>query len=405
MNLFSKRRELLQRNLGNNSITIFFSSDVNDEDNRFKCNRNFYYLTGIDRESMILVMLNNNGVYNEHLFILPYDEKDALWVGGRLTHKEASSISEINDVRDYEEFDSFIDRIFNVYRGNEFKVYLDIFNDDNGKPSYASEYGNSLIKKYPHVVINDVFPFVTKMRLIKDDYELTCIKQAIQITKQGIQAMMKSIKPGLNEMCMQGVFTFTCNQNVCDEFAFKTIAASGGRATTLHYSDNNQVMQNGELFLQDLGATFKHYCADITRTYPVNGKFSERQKELYQIVLNAQKLVQANARVGVKIKDLNNLVINYYRQELPKHGLNGDVSEYYYHNISHHLGIDCHDADGGLGAILEAGNVITNEPGLYVAEEGIGIRIEDDLLITGTGAVNLSKDIIKEINDIEQFMN
>lgn len=405
MNLYAKRRELLQKNLEPNSIAILFSSDAINEEGRFKINRNFYYLTGIDKESMILALVNKNGVTSEHLFVLPYDETLALWVGGRLTHEEASEISEIKDVEDYNDFDSFLDRIFDYYRGfNDMKIYLDIFTDEDGNPSKASNFGNKLLTKYPNLVIKDLFPYTTRMRLIKDEYEITCIKRATEITRQGIEAMMKSIKPNINEMCMEGVFTFTLNQNVCNEFAFKTIAASGKRATTLHYQDNNQVMKDGELFLQDLGATFKHYCADVTRTYPVNGKFTNRQKELYQIVLNVQKLVEENARVGMKIRELNNLVIKYYEEELPKHGLNKPVREYYYHSISHHLGLDCHDADGGLGAVLEAGNIISNEPGLYVADEGIGIRIEDDLLITGTGAVNLSKDIIKEIDDIEKFM-
>ncbi|MDO5440835.1 MAG: Xaa-Pro aminopeptidase [Erysipelotrichaceae bacterium] len=405
MNLYSKRREMLLKNLGPNSVVILFSSDAETEEGRFKINRNFYYLTGIDKKQMILVLMDKAGVTSESLFILPYDETEALWVGGRISAQEASETADIKDILNYNDFDSFMESTLSRFRGLDLKVYLDSFVDENGNVSKSSEYANELLTKYPHLTIKDLFPYTTRMRLIKDDYEITCIKQANNITKQGIQAMMKSIKPGLNEMTMEGVFTFSCNQNVCNEFAFKTIAASGPRATTLHYSDNNQIMQDGELFLQDLGATFKHYCADVTRTYPVNGKFTERQKELYQIVLNVQKLVEQNARVGVKIRDLNRLVIQYYKQELPKHGLTKDVSEYYYHNISHHLGLDCHDADGGLGAILEAGNVISNEPGLYVADEGIGIRIEDDLLITGTGAINLSKDIIKEIDDIENFMN
>lgn len=404
MNLYSKRRELLQKNLNQNSIAIFFSSDAIQEEGRFNINRNFYYLTGIDREQMVLVLIDKAGLKSEHLFILPYDEKEALWVGGRLSKKEATKISNIEDIRNLEDFDGFIERILDYYRGNNLSVYLDTFVKEDGTPSKASEYGNKLLTKYPGIKVIDVFPFTTRMRLIKDDYEVTCIKQAINITKSGIQSMMKAIKPGLNEMAMQGVFTFTLNQNVCNECSFKTIAASGRRATILHYSDNNQVMEDGELFLQDLGATFKHYCADITRTYPVNGVFTNRQKELYKLVLNAQKIVQDNARVGVKVRDLNKMVVDYYKTELPKHGLNKDVSEYYYHSVSHHLGIDCHDVDGGLGDVLEAGNIITNEPGLYVSDEGIGIRIEDDLLITGTGAVNLSEDIIKEIEDIENFM-
>ena len=158
------------------------------------------------------------------------------------------------------------------------------------------------------------------------------------------------------------------------------------------------------MFLCDLGATNDHYCADISRTFPVNGRFNERQKELYEIVLNANRMVAKKAAPGMSLKDLNKIVTDYYEEELPKHGLTKDVSEYYYHSVSHHLGLDTHDVDGGPGALLEAGNVITDEPGLYVADEGIGIRIEDDLLITNDGAIVLSEEIMKDIEDIENHM-
>ena len=403
MNLYSKRRELLTKDLGQDAMAILFSSDVEFEQGRFSINRNFYYLTGLDKENMALVLINFNGILSEHLFILPYDEVQAKWVGGRMLKEEASEIADIEDVREYNELDDFVMAILTRYRASSFTLYFDLWSKSEGA-TISGRYIEKLKERVPGVTIKDIFPLTTRLRLVKDDYEITCIKQAINITGQGIQQMMKTIKPELNEMAMQGVFTFTLNQNLCDEYAFDTIAASGPRATILHYSDNNQIMEDGELFLQDLGATFKHYCGDITRTYPVNGKFTNRQKEIYQIVLDVQKLVQKNAKVGVKIRDLNQMVIDYYKEELPKHGLMKPVSEYYYHNISHHIGLDCHDADGGLGATLQAGNVISNEPGLYIADEGIGIRIEDDLLITGTEAVNLSEGIIKEIADIEKFM-
>ena len=405
MNVYAKRRNVLLQYLGNNSVAILFSSDNEyDPEYGFKVNRNFYYLTGLDAASMVLVLTNRNNVLEENLFILPFDEKEAKWVGGRMSHEEASAISEIKTVNDYSSLDDTLEFIYERNRGSEFTFYFDLWKKEIGE-TIASAYVNNLKKNHPNFICKDIFKYLASMRLVKDEYELTCISRAIEITNYGIKMMMKSIKPGLNEMVMDAMFNLALAQNVCNETSFKTIAASGKRATILHYSDNKEVMQNGELFLQDLGATFRHYCADITRTYPVNGKFSDRQKELYEIVLNAQRLVEANARPGVNIKDLNKLVVEYYKQELPKHGLTKDVSEYYYHSVSHHLGLDCHDADGGLGLILKEGNVITNEPGLYVEDENIGIRIEDDLLITANGSFNLSKDIIKNINDIENFMN
>lgn len=403
---YSKRRETLANNLGDNSIALFFSSDKDyDPENGFKVNRNFYYLTGIDEASMVLLLENRKGFIREHLFILPFDEEEAKWVGPRMLKDEASSISGINDVQDLGNLDDFIKGIFDLSRANKkFNVYLDLWVRENGK-TIAAEYANKLKALQPKTEIQDVFPLMAELRLVKDEEEIECIKKAISITNDGIKTMMKAIKPGKNEMEMEGEFNLALAKNVVNETAFKTIAASGIRTTTLHYSDNNQVMEDGDLFLQDLGATYKHYCADITRTYPVNGKFSDRQKEIYEIVLGAQKLVEKKAKPGMKLRELNTLVIQYYRDELPKHGLNKDVGYYYFHSISHHLGLDCHDADGGIGQVLKEGNVISNEPGLYIPEEKIGIRIEDDLLITKKGCINLSEEIIKEVSDIENFMN
>lgn len=411
MNIYSSRRQKVLKSFQGNGMVMFFSGKApmrsEDETYDFSVNRNFYYLTGIDAEDMVLLISDIDGVFRETMYILPYDESLARWVGGRMLPEQVSSISEIRDVQELSQLDDDVASLLNRTRNDSnFKCYFDFWHytmDQAETPAIA--YANKLKVKYPHIQLKDIYPALTHLRLIKDEYEVSCIRKAIQTTNLGIQQMMKTSKPGVNEMTMEGVFDFVLRQALCRDTAFKTIAASGERATILHYSDNNHVMKDGELFLCDLGATFNHYCADISRTFPVNGRFTQRQREIYDIVLNAQKIVEDNARVGVKLKDLNQMVIDYYKTELPKHNLNDDVSEYYFHSCSHHLGLDTHDISGSAGAILEAGNVITNEPGLYIAEEGIGIRIEDDLLITGTGAENLSEAIIKNPDEIEDFMN
>lgn len=411
MNQYSKRREVLIKSFKSNTALLFFSGKAPmrsaDETYKFSVDRNFYYLTGLEQEDMALLMYTIDGVTNEMLFLLPYDEYLAKWVGGRMLPDEASQISEIEEVCELSDLDEEVAMIMNrVRRDASFKFCFDFWHYRMDQaPTQADIYAKKLQEKYPYVNVKDVFPVLTQMRLVKDEYEISCFKKAIHTTNLGIQQMMKSSKPGLNEMSMEGVFDFVLRQSLCKENSFPTIAASGKRATILHYNDNNNVMDDGDLFLCDLGATYNHYCADISRTFPVNGKFTERQKEIYSIVLQAQKIVTENAKVGVRIKDLQQMVIDFYKVELPKHGLYKDVSEYYFHGISHHIGLDTHDVDGGLGAVLEAGNIISNEPGLYIEEEGIGIRIEDDLLITGTGCENLSSEIIKEIDDIENFMN
>lgn len=393
-----------------NSAVILFSGRApmrsEDESYPFSVNRSFYYLTGLDKEDMVLLMYRLDGNIREALFILPFDETLARWVGGRMLKEEASEISGIKDVETVDELDDTVASLMNRSRKNpDFEFYFDFWHytmDQEETP--ASRYAGKLKERYPYMISKDIFPIIARMRLVKDEAEIACIRKAIHLTNLGIQQMMRTCKPGLNEMSMEGVFDFVLFQALCRNKAFDTIAASGERATILHYHDNNQVMNDGELFLCDLGATNDYYCADISRTFPVNGQFTARQEEIYNIVLNAQKIMEENAKAGMKMKDLNQMIIDYYKEELPKHGLSKDVREYYFHSVSHHLGLDTHDIDGGLGQVLEAGNVITNEPGLYIADEGIGIRIEDDLLITDEGCEVLSREIIKQVDDIENFM-
>ncbi|MBR2788658.1 MAG: aminopeptidase P N-terminal domain-containing protein [Erysipelotrichaceae bacterium] len=410
MNQYSSRRNRVLNALPENSALMLFSGRApmrsEDESYPFSVNRSFYYLTGLDKEDMVLLMYRLDGINREMLFILPFDETLARWVGGRMLKEEASEKSGISEVETVDELDEVISSLMNRSRKHpDFEFYFDFWHytmDQEDTP--ASRYAKKLMKRYPYMITKDIFPIIARMRLVKDENEIACIRNAIHITNLGIQQMMRTCKPGLNEMSMEGVFDFVLFQANCRNKAFDTIAASGQRATILHYHDNNQIMNDGELFLCDLGATYDYYCADISRTFPVNGQFTARQQEIYSIVLNAQKIMEENARAGMKMKDLNQMIVDYYKEELPKHGLSKDVREYYFHSVSHHLGLDTHDIDGGLGQVLEAGNVITNEPGLYIADEGIGIRIEDDLLITEEGCEVLSREIIKQVDDIENFM-
>ena len=409
MNIYAKRREkLLKAIKGDCAVILFSGNAVNkseDECYPFDVNRNFYYLTGLENESMIMVLSRINNVFDERLFILPYDELLAKWVGGRMSKEEATEISGIRNVDECSALDDFVAYLLNRNRKNpDFELFFDLWHYSSEQaPTPALKYVNKIKESHPAVIVKDIYPYIGKMRLVKDKHEVDCIRKAIEITNKGVRKMMSSIKPGINEMVMEGTFRYVLYENLCDKTAFETIAAGGKRATILHYSSNNNLLEDGDMFLCDLGASYKNYCADISRSFPVNGKFTRRQKEIYELVLKAQKLVEKNARPGVSMRELNSLVVDFYKKELPKHGLKKDVGEYYYHSVSHHLGLDTHDIDGGMGAILKEGNVITNEPGLYIEDEGIGIRIEDDLLITKTGCTNLAVNIPKTVEDIEKI--
>lgn len=407
MNNYQQRRLGLMESIEKGVVILFSGKSIfksEDATYPFEVNRNFYYLTGLKEESMALVIVKNEKEIKEYLFILPYDEKLAKWVGGRILSEEAKKISGVLNIYDYEELDNFLHMTINRNYDNK-DFYFDLSSYDADSSTFSIKYAHDFKEKYSFININNIYPNIMKMRLIKDEDEITCIKKAIAITNAGVKKMMTTIKEGVNEMSMEGVFDFVLAQNGCRLKAFDTICAGGKRGTILHYHDNNQKLQKGELLLCDLGATYDLYCADISRTFPVDRKFSERQKEIYEIVLNAQKIVEENAKPGVTLKQLNQLVIEYYKEELPKHGLNKDVSEYYYHGVSHFLGLDTHDIGSGIVYELQKGNVITNEPGLYIEDEEIGIRIEDDLLITENGCINLSISIPKKIEDIERIQN
>ena len=327
----------------------------------------------------------------------------------RMRAHEATEISGIKDIRYLEDFDSAVNSFVERTRGEgKMTFYLDLWKYTSTQaPTPAHEFAHKVQKDYPAAAIEEIFGEIAKMRAIKSDAEIEKMRVAQETTRQAIEAMMKYAYPGVNECALEGAFDFELSKHGVREHAFPSIVAGGKRATTLHYNTNNQDVQDGELVLIDLGSANEHYCADISRTFPVNGKFTERQKEVYNIVLGAQQLVIDNARPGMTYLDLNNMVIKYYEEELPKIGLLKDgktVRDYYYHSVSHSLGLDCHDVTTPSLKTLRPGMVITVEPGLYIEEEGIGVRIEDDIIITEEKAINLSSNILKTVEDIEALM-
>ena len=243
--------------------------------------------------------------------------------------------------------------------------------------------------------------------MIKEDCEIEKIEKAIDITKKGIYAMMSNSKSGMMEYEIEAYFDFELKRNGVKDYAFKSIAASGKNGTVLHYSDNNCKTNDNDLILFDVGAQWGYYNGDITRTFPVNGKFTPRQKEIYNIVLEGQRKVIKAIKPGLEFKRLNEILKEHYALELKKIGLiscDDEVSKYYYHSVSHMLGLETHDVGRHNEGLLQEGMVFTVEPGLYIAEEEIGIRIEDNIVVTSDGCRILSKDIIRTVDEIESFM-
>ncbi|MGG7096573.1 aminopeptidase P family protein [Clostridium sardiniense] len=410
--VFELNRKRLAEKIEDNDLVILFAGNAPkktaDEKYDFTPNRNFYYLTGIDEEDHILVMEKSNGSITAKMFIKEIDEEKEKWLGKTIRKEEVYEINKIEEVLYLGEFKGYLNKILN--ESVEKTIYLDLERDGfDSFPSVSNVFCNELKNRYSQVTIKNVFPILAPLRLIKSPGEVVEMQKAIDITIKGVESIMKNIKPGMKEYELEAYFEFECKRRGVRDYAFKTIAAAGKNATILHYVDNDSEAKDGELILFDLGAQVNYYNGDISRTFPVNGKFTERQKEVYEAVLRVNERVIDELKSGVNFLDINKKSRDWIAEECIKLGLiedRKDVSKYYWHSIGHSLGLDTHDVENpGRNTTLEAGMVYTVEPGIYIAEEGIGVRIEDDVLITDGGHEVLTRDMIKSVEDIEAFMS
>lgn len=411
-NIYKFNRDNLLDKIKDNSIVILFAGKAiqktGDQTYPFTPNRNFYYLTGIKEEDHILVMTKINGVKSSKLYIKDIDLEMEKWVGKSIRKEEAEEIAAVDEVKFKSQFDGDIHGMITMKE--EINLYLDLERmSANREGTISHRFANEITTKYPQVRINNVYSKIGELRLKKSQEEVDKIKKTIEITKSGIEKLMSEARVGMKEYELEAYFDFNCKVKGATGLAFTTIAAAGENATTLHYVDNNCELKENDLILFDLGAEYNCYNADISRTFPVNGKFTERQKEVYNAVLRVNEEIINLIKPGMKYKDVNEKATELIAEECIKLGLIKDKSEvrkYYYHSIGHSLGMDTHDIETPhRDIIFEPGVVFTVEPGIYIAEEGIGIRIEDDILVTEDGVINLSSDIIKTVEEIENFMS
>jgi len=407
---FTRNRENILESMKDQSILILFAGTAPqksaDEAYAFTPNRNFYYMTGISRENMILMITKINGKINQMLFIEKADPVLEKWVGKRMTEEEAKEASGIANIQFIEGFEDNFARLMLNYDMK--KLYLDLEKVSfDSIPTASHMFAKTIAGKYPQLKIKNIYQDICSLRLIKTEEEIAEIRKAIEITNEGIKSLMTNAKPGMMEYQIEANFDFVLKCAGVTDYAFKTIAASGVNATVLHYSQNNTKTEHKDLILFDLGAQWNYYNADISRTFPLNGKFTERQKEIYNIVLKAMDDTMAVIKPGVPFAKLNETARKSLAGGLKTLGIikdDSELSKYYFHSVSHYLGLDTHDV-GSREAELKEGMVLTVEPGLYIEEEKIGIRIEDDVLVTENGCENLAKNIIKSIENIEEFMN
>lgn len=407
--IIKRRNELLKENK-KGSITVLFSGDLvkrsADSTYPFVVNRNFYYLTNCDEDSLIYVYINTENVSKEILFIKDYNPLEEKWVGKSLTKDEAIHKSGIFIIQPLSQFESIFTRT--LARNDVDTIYVDSERDSfKQRLNEAEKFTKKLSDSYPHLKVININQKINLMRTVKSDEEIEEMKNAIEVTRKGIEFILKNIKPGRYEYQSAADFEYQCALNNAT-LAFDTIVASGKDATILHYVTNQKPLVENDLVLFDLGASVNHYCADISRTFPVSGKFTDRQKTFYTIVLKAQEEVIKAIKPGVTLIQLNEIVRSVYKDECVKANIiesEDQVDQVYYHSVSHSLGLDTHDVGLVEGAMLRPGMVVTVEPGLYSEKESIGIRIEDDVLVTEDGSINLSSSILKSVEEIETYMN
>lgn len=416
MGELESRRERLFAKMKENSALILFSGVgkicSEDEFFPFQSNRNFFYLTNIEQDHSAVVLVKGIGEKRTYLFIDEYNELKEKWTGKRLSFEMASSISSIASVYSMNSLESMLSLILakeNNQYGNISTLYVDLTPELKIADALSTiEYSKNLNLEYPHIEIENAYPLVRDLRMIKSQEEVENIVRAIELTNSGIAQMLLTMKPGLYEYELSDTFEFYGRAHDRHPLAFSTIVAAGNSATCLHHpvEQQNELIKENDLVLFDLGYAHNGYSADISRTFPVNGKYTGNQKLIYQAVLECNKAVINYIKEGLTIADLQAYAKEFLKNKCIEYKLmteDEDIVKYYYHNVSHHLGLDTHDASVRERP-LENGNVITVEPGLYFAKFGIGVRIEDDVLIQNGKAVVLSKRIAKEIPDIEKLL-
>lgn len=413
MEELERRREMLFELMKENSVAIIFAGAAKiaseDEAYPFVVNNSFFYLTEIKQENSILMLVKGIGARKSYLFVDEYNELKEKWTGKRLTYQEASLISNMQNVYSTNNFANMLELALsdtNNQYGDIENLYIDLTPETKiGDEKSTQAFAEELSAKYRGLNILDVKPLVTSLRMVKSDYEIAKLRAAITATHNGINKLIVSLKPGMFEYELADIFEFYGRQHGRHDLAFSTIVADGKNATCLHYPTQTAVVKPNTLILFDLGYKHDGYCADISRTFPVNGKFEGMQREIYAAVLKTNKAIIEYAHAGLTIKDLQEKAREILKDELVRLKLlreDEDVMKYYFHNVSHHLGLDTHDASNREKP-LEEGNVITVEPGLYIAELGIGVRIEDDVLIHKDHAECLSIEIPKEMDEIEKL--
>lgn len=421
--LFVGNRKSLLKEIKPRSVVVMNANDVMptnaDGTMRFRQNSDLFYLTGVDQEESILVLCPDfpEEKYREVLFLRETNDQIALWEGHKLTKDEAREVSGVGTVVWVGDFHKIFHTM--MVMGNVEHVYLntnDHYRADVSVESRDARFIRWCQEKYPLHKYERLAPLMHRLRSVKSRWETALMQKACDITEKAFRRVLKFVKPGVKEYEIEAEYAHEFIRSGSRGFAYEPIIASGANSCVLHYIANDQVCQGGDVLLLDVGAEYANYNADLTRTIPVNGRFTPRQREVYDAVLRVQKAAMSMLKPGVVYYDYHKEVQKITEAELIKLKLldREDVKKqnpekplfmkYFAHGTSHMLGLDVHDV-GSMYQKMVPGMVWTVEPGIYIREENLGVRIENNVVITESGIVDLMKNIPAEAEEIEDIMN
>lgn len=371
---------------------------------KFSQDSNFLYFTGLNHPELIYIAGKSAGRFNDMLLIERSNPEREVWEGKKLTAEEAREQSGIQRIHYVDEFLSVVGGICQLAK----RIYANYGNVALNRPvSYPMFMLEPIRQRFPQIIIEQINTLIHGLRAIKSDWEVMQLQKAIDITGKGIMDILENARAGMMEYELEAMLFYRMQRAGVQRWGFDPIIASGINAATLHYEKNDCMISSGDLVLLDVGASYNNYSADISRTFPINGTFTERQKELYSLVLEVQKTVISMIKPGITIAELHKTSRDLLAEGLVRIGLietEAEITKYYMHGIGHFLGMDTHDVNPqGHSVVLEQGHVLTVEPGIYIPEEKLGIRIEDDVLVTAEGHCVLSQNIPKEISELEEI--
>ena len=420
--LFINNRKRFKKNLKENSLAVFNSNDIYntgaDSTLPFSQHRDIFHLSGVDQEESILVIFPSckNTSHKEILFLKETNEHIAVWEGEKLTKKRATEVSGISTIYWLNQFES----IFRQLVIESENVYLNAnehLRTKNEMETREDRFVKKFKSDFPNHSILRSAPIMHKIRSVKEPLEIELMQKACDITEKGFRRILKFVKIGKMEYEIEAELMHEFLSTRSKGFAYSPIIASGSSACVLHYGENNKSCNEGDVILMDFGAEYANYSSDLTRCVPVNGKFTSRQKEVYNSVLRVKNDATELLKPGVLLNEYHKMVGKIMEKELIKLQLisNQDVKnqdpnwpaykKYFMHGTSHYIGLDTHDL-GSWTNPIEENMVFTVEPGIYIPEEGLGIRLEDDVVVQKNGnPINLMKNIPIEADEIEELMN